>query len=139
MLDGAGMTRLASLLLLFALAACVDEPITDGIELEAIGNQPITVSPGKVNFGTRKVGTLTSATVTLTNNSTVSFQCNLITSNNAAFTLSSTWIHALVPGESLPLTVTFAPTKAGSYAGTVAILADDGTVPGEFAVAGLAK
>jgi hypothetical protein len=131
---------LRPLLLLLALSSCavddLDEDIDDA-QLQ-LGN-PLVASPGKIDYGTRKVGTVTDVTVTITNTSTVSFQCNLITSNNGAFVPSSTWINIIGPGHSIPLTVKFAPNKAGTYAGAITIRSANDELLGELAVTGAAK
>src|SRR5262249_1778497 len=78
-------------------------------------------SPNSLTFATQLVGTVSPAeSVLLTNYGTAALSiANIATSSN--FSETETCGSSLAPGESCPISVTFAPTTLGQLSGTVSV------------------
>ena len=78
-------------------------------------------TPNAINFGNQAVGTRRAVPVTLANSSTrTTFRIVAISSSNQEFSLSHQSLPVtLVPRQTLTVTVTFAPTAASAYSGTL--------------------
>jgi hypothetical protein len=90
----------------------------------------VSVSPGVINFGNQNTGTTSPAqNVTLTNNTANTITISAITAP-AQFTESNTCgtLPAMLgPGASCTVSVVFAPTADGNFAGAVTITDNGGT------------
>lgn len=93
----------------------------------------LDVNPTSLSFANVGVGNPRTRTVTITNTGSGTLNVTGITSNNATFSASPTTA-ALAAGISTAVTVTFAPTAAGSQTGTLSIVSNAGT--GSVAVSG---
>ncbi len=77
-------------------------------------------TPNAINFGNEAVGTRRAVPVTLGNSSSTTFRIVAISSSNQEFSLSHQSLPVtLVPRQTLTVTVTFAPTAASAYSGTL--------------------
>jgi hypothetical protein len=82
----------------------------------------LTVSPTSLNFGTVLTGSSSSQTITLSNTGTTSFTISQISTSGSGFSASGLSPPlALAGGQTAQVTITFAPTAAGSASGTVTI------------------
>jgi hypothetical protein len=82
----------------------------------------LQAASSSLSFGSITAGTSSSQTLVITNSGTASATIQSIATGNTAFTVTGATLPATVAsGASLTLTITFAPTTAGSYTGTLAI------------------
>ncbi|HZD92616.1 MAG TPA: choice-of-anchor D domain-containing protein, partial [Candidatus Sulfotelmatobacter sp.] len=82
----------------------------------------LTVSPQSLAFGSVLIGSSANQTVTLSNASSASITISQIATTGAAFSKSGPAIPlTFAPGQTASVTVTFAPTTAGSASGTLQI------------------
>ncbi len=90
----------------------------------------VSASPGVINFGSQNIGTSSAAqNVTLANNTANSITITAITAP-AGFTESNTCGNLpanLGPGASCTLSIAFAPTVDGNFAGAVTVTDNGGT------------
>ena len=95
------------------------------VSIQGNGTAPVSVSPGSLSFGTVVYGTTTSAkSVTLKNNLAVGVNISSIVAS-ASFNISSdTCAATLAAGASCTVGVTFSPTAAQSYTGTLTVTDD---------------
>jgi len=96
----------------------------------------ISSSSSSESFGNVTVGSSASATVNLTNTGNASVTISSLTVSGAGVSASGVASVTLNPGQSAPLTVKFAPTKAGSVTGSVAVLSNASDSPLAIAVSG---
>jgi hypothetical protein len=97
-----------------SLTAAISEGLVDG---------DIAVS-GAFNFASVAIGETKDLTLTIGNDGDLDLTGRLVVSDDAVFSISN---RAFVLGgdEELEVTVTFAPTAAESYSGTITISSDD--------------
>lgn len=87
----------------------------DGVNPGQLG-----LNPSSVNFGSVKAGSSQSSTVTLTNTGSTDLTIDQATLSGASFTMSNLALPlTLAPGGTASVTVTFAPTGAGNFSGSV--------------------
>lgn len=94
------------------------------VNLQGGGVTPnITVSSNNLNFNNVRVGQSSVLPLTITNNGTVSFEITNITGVVAPFSIVTppTLPHTLTAGQSLDLTIMFAPTQSGGFTGQMNI------------------
>jgi hypothetical protein len=96
---------------------------------QAIGPY-LTVSPNPLDFGGVAIGTSQPLKLSLTNIGTTTLTFSSVTTPTGPFTLSNVPANGstLAAGVSTTLTVTFAPTAAGSYTSTFTVNSDGGPV-----------
>jgi hypothetical protein len=107
----------------------------------------LTASPTSLSFGSLTTGTSATQTVTVTNTGNASVSVSQISASGVGFTVSGfTGAVTLAAGQSLSLTVTFAPTTTGSLSGSVTVtsnaanspliisLSGSGTAPASYSV-----
>jgi hypothetical protein len=82
---------------------------------------PPTVSPPSVSFGNVPVGGSASSTVTITNGAAVDIPI-AVSLAASAFTVTSTCGATLAAGASCAAAVTFAPTSATTFSGTMQVV-----------------
>lgn len=87
----------------------------------------ITVS-GAFNFASVAIGSTKDLTLTIGNNGDLDLTGSLAVAGDAVFTASDA-VFSLAGGEELAVTVTFAPTVAQSYSGSIVISSDDPNQP----------
>ncbi len=92
----------------------------------------VTVSPGKLNFGSVEMGAASSPqTLTITNKGSASLAINSVAiqdtgyHNYPDYSQSNSCGASLAPGTSCKFTVTFAPTASGSRNGTLEVFDSD--------------
>ena len=104
--------------------------VTDAAGNTDVATRTITVLdpslaglPETLSFGTVETGTTTTRTVTLRNDGPVpvSFDAALVGSGTGAFGLGSNTSGVLSSGESVPLSLSFAPRSTGSVTRTLAV------------------
>jgi hypothetical protein len=105
---------------------------TRGISLSGTGIKgALSVNPSSINFGTVLIGHDTSITATLHNTGQASIDIDSIVltgSNNAGFSYGTFSIpQTIAAGNSTTINVSFSPTVAGSYPGSVQLMLQDGT------------
>jgi len=97
----------------------------------------LSVSPSSINFGTVIAASTSTQTITLTNTGTASLTVSQATVTGAGFSLGGLNLPlTLAAGQSAALNVTFAPSAAGSSAGSVAVVSNASTSPATIALAG---
>lgn len=85
-------------------------------------SQGITVSSTNLDFGSVSLSQSKASTVTVSSSGTASVTINAISVSGVSFTAAqNTLPKTLAPGESLAVTVVFAPTSAGHATGTLSI------------------
>jgi hypothetical protein len=87
----------------------------------------ITVS-GAFNFASVAIGSTKDLTLTIGNSGDLDLTGSLAVAGDAVFTASDA-VFSLAGGEELAVTVTFAPTDAQSYSGSIVISSDDPNQP----------
>lgn len=98
----------------------------------------VALSRTAVAFSTQTVGTTSAAqTVTLTNNGTGALTITQVaTAPNPEFSSTSTCVGTINPGASCSISVTFAPTAAGSRSGSLTITSNAAGSPNTVALSG---
>lgn len=87
--------------------------------------QNISVNPTTLAYGTVLINTTSQKNVKVYNIGNANLSISNITSSNAAFTFTGGTTYTVVPNDSVTIPVTFSPTAATSYSGTLAITSDD--------------
>jgi hypothetical protein len=101
----------------------------------AVGSAQITLSPTSLNFGSLNVGGTGTQSFTITNSGTASASISQIAASGAGYSIAtSTLPLSLAPGQSAPVTVTFAATSVGAAAGTVTIASNATNSPAMIAL-----
>ncbi len=89
---------------------------------QGAGNNPLTVTPISLDFGTVNTGASKDLTVKIQNNGSSPFNATVFNLSNVAFVIASPVAPvSLPPGEQLTVTVRFKPTAAGLQQGTLRI------------------
>jgi hypothetical protein len=89
----------------------------------------LTASPTTIAFGSVQVGGSQSQSATLTNSGGTSLTVSQATTTGTGFTLSALSVPlTLAPGQSTPVTVTFAPQSGGNSSGNIALASTGGTL-----------
>ncbi|MFO7655139.1 MAG: S8 family serine peptidase [Candidatus Krumholzibacteriia bacterium] len=99
------------------------------VTLEVTGAPDLSVAPVSLEFGGVFLGATPTAEVLLTNLGTDVVTVSAVTSSEAAFTFAPGAPIALAPRQTEAVTVTFTPTAAQDYAGTLTITSDDPDEP----------
>jgi ASPM-SPD-2-Hydin domain-containing protein/HYDIN/CFA65/VesB family protein/immunoglobulin I-set domain protein len=95
------------------------------------------VNPASTSFGSVNVGNSSSQAVVLTNSGNATVTLSGVSSSAAAFSGSGmAFPVSLAAGQSATLNVVFAPTSAGSAAGTVTVASNASNAPTAIAVSG---
>ena len=81
----------------------------------------VTPSPASLTFSNISTGQTSSQTVTLTNTGGVSTTVSQATASGTGFSIAGFTAGTLLPGATMTFSVTFAPTAAGSFPGTVTV------------------
>jgi len=82
----------------------------------------VTVSPGSLGFSNQVINRPSSPQIiTLTNHQSTPLTINSITSTGAGFNVTNTCSSTLAAGASCTISITFVPTAATSYSGSVKI------------------
>ena len=103
---------------------------------EAVGK--LIASPAALSLASVKVGGSSTAVTTLRNSGTANITLSKISLSAPGFSaMGIATPVVMVPGDSLPLTVRFAPTATGSRSGMIALTTVDGAVT-SVSVAGTA-
>jgi Abnormal spindle-like microcephaly-assoc'd, ASPM-SPD-2-Hydin/Transmembrane protein 131-like N-terminal len=85
------------------------------------------LNPTSVAFGNLNVGSSAKQTVQLSNTGNASFTVTQLTAAGAGVSVSGMAVPATIaPSQSVPLTVSFAPTTGGAVAGSVTVTNDGG-------------
>jgi hypothetical protein len=95
-----------------------------------VNGPQLAVSPGAVDFGGVAVGTSKSTSLSLRNSGTSSLTFAALTPPGAPFSVSGAPANGatLAPGAATTMTVTFAPTAAAAYTGSLRINSNGGNV-----------
>jgi hypothetical protein len=102
----------------FLQGPALNIPLT-GTGVSAIGN--LNVTPASMNFGSVNLGSTTTQTLTLSATSG-SVTINSASSSNSQYAISGATFPLIIPaGQSVPVSVTFSPTKSGTDAGTLTL------------------
>jgi uncharacterized cupredoxin-like copper-binding protein len=108
------------------------------ISVAGTGNVPespkIDLS-GDLEFGAVTVGATTQKTFTIRNTGTAPLVVSEIRSNDNAVTVSPTSAR-VSPSDALPVTVTFAPTAAKPYSGSVTVVSNASSASSRVSVSG---
>ncbi len=92
---------------------------------EAVQPGQLSLSPSAVNFGNVKVGASNTSNVTLSNSGATDVTITQATLSGAGFTPSNLVLPlTLHPGGTAAFSVTFAPTGAGNFSGSVSFSSD---------------
>src|SRR5208337_4617613 len=103
------------------------------VNLSATGVTPapqLSLSSNAVNFGSVSVGSTGSSSLTISNLGTANLTISLLTLSGADFGISGITTPATISaGQNTPVTLTFAPTLAGTVSGSLTITSNDPTTP----------
>ena len=102
----------------------------------SLGTPMINVDVRGVDFGEVTVNTKANKTVTISNDGDGTLLVTNVTSDNSAFTVDKTSFN-VPPGGSTPLKISFLPTEAKNYSGTITIESNAGNV--DITVSGVGK
>ncbi len=103
----------------------------------AVVTQPeITASPNPMEFDVTLVGTTAQQTLTIQNTGNAPLSVTNITTTNTVFNVNMTSF-TIQPGQSQNITVTFAPTAAGTVSGNLQIVNNSAASPYNVAVSGI--
>ena len=95
------------------------------VQGEGVESGQLTLNPASVNFGSVRIGSNKSSTVTLSNGGATDLTITQATLSGAAFTIGNLSLPlTLHAGDSTTLNVTFAPTGAGAFSGSVSFSTD---------------
>jgi len=87
----------------------------------------MVLNPTNVVFGNLNVGSTAKQTVQLSNTGNTSFTVTQVAGAGAGVSVSGLAVPATIaPSQSVPLTVTFAPTTGGAVAGSITVTNDGG-------------
>jgi len=113
-----------------------NSPLT--VELVGMGGQPgLAISPASFNFGSVQVGSTGSATITLTNSGNESVSITQASATGAGFSANGLSSGATIAaGQSTTFTAQFAPTTAGSAAGSISVVSNAPNSPLTMALSG---
>lgn len=105
---------------------------TSAVALKGAGQAAgakLTVTPGSVSFGGLNVGTTATSNITVSNTGSAPLSFGTVTLPTAPFSAQGapTSGQTLAPGDSFIISVTFAPTDAGTYSSNLALASDGGT------------
>ena len=90
-----------------------------------------------LSFGNTLVGTSSSGTVSLANAGTGSVSISQVTCSGSGFTASGfSGAVTLAPGQSLPISVNFAPASVGSSAGSLSVVSNAANSPATISLSG---
>jgi hypothetical protein len=108
------------------------------IPVSGAGVQPgITISPASFNFGSVVDGQTKSQAFTITNSGTASLTISQLSISAAGYSVSGLSVPSTVaPGSSVSFSAVFAPTTAGSLAGTVNVGSNAPNSPAAVALSG---
>lgn len=119
---------------------------TGSVRLQAIGNfslpsgPSLVAGPSPLAFGATEIGATPARTITITNNGTTDITISAITyAGSADFTATGTTPGVLAPGATQEVTITYAPTSAGTDAGTLTITSNAPTSPIVIDIMGFAN
>ncbi len=91
-----------------------------GLHGFAVGSNPMTAAPSSVSFGSVQVGSSSSQSVVLTNSGTTAETVTAFQSTGSGFSVSGPALPLFLSrGQSITLTVTFAPSSSGSMSGNI--------------------
>jgi archaellum component FlaF (FlaF/FlaG flagellin family) len=97
----------------------------------------LSASPTSLSFGNILDQSSSQLTASVTNNGNSNVTISGVTITGAGFTASGLLGGTvLLPGQSVPLTVTFAPTSGGSVSGSVSIASDATNSPATVSLSG---
>jgi hypothetical protein len=97
----------------------------------------LSTNPSSVNFGSVNLGSSGSSSVTLTNNGNSNLTLSSVAVSGTGFSASGVSANTtLSPNQSVTLTVTFAPSAAGSASGSVAVASNASNSPATIALSG---
>lgn len=88
--------------------------------LEVFGEPAINVQPGILDFGTTVAGSTEERLLTVSNPGTDALQLTAVTTSHPFFSVPFEPI-AIAPGKNIELPVSFNPSQAGEYSGTLTI------------------
>ena len=91
-------------------------------------NLPSISTSGAFNFASVAIGATRDLTLTISNNGDLELSGSLAVTGDAAFTVSDASF-TVAGGSDLAVTVTFAPTAAQSYSGSIVISSNDAVQP----------
>lgn len=102
---------------------------TTSVLLSGTGNSSatgqLTASPTSLSLGTVATGSSAQRQILLTNTGNAAVKISAVTAVGAGLTTSGVAIPTTVnPSDSVPLSVSFAPTAVGTIAGSIAIVSD---------------
>jgi Abnormal spindle-like microcephaly-assoc'd, ASPM-SPD-2-Hydin len=97
----------------------------------------LSVSPSSVNFGSVTTGKTSSQTVTISNSGTASLTITSVAVSGTGFSDPPTTLPLTIPaGSSSTLPISFAPTAAGPFAGTLTLVNNSATPSVTVALSG---
>jgi hypothetical protein len=91
------------------------------------GTYTMSLTPSSVSFGNLNVGSTAKQTVQLSNTGNSSVTVSQVAASGAGVSVSGLSVPATIaPSQSVPVTVTFAPTASGAVAGSLSVTNGEG-------------
>ena len=91
-----------------------------GLHGFAVGSNPMTAAPSSVSFGSVQVGSSSTQSLVLTNSGTMPETVTAFQATGSGFSVSGPKLPLFLSrGQSITLTVTFAPASSGSLSGSI--------------------
>jgi hypothetical protein len=110
---------------------------TSGSSTSSTGAASLAIAPLSLSFGNVTTGTTTSLPATLTNSGTAGASISNVSISGPGFSVGGLSTgQTLSPGQSVALTVIFAPTSSGSVAGSVTVASDAPNSPTTLGLSG---
>ena len=93
-----------------------------------VNGEAVTASPSSVSFGQMAIGTNSTKPVVLTNDGSGKVTVTQMTVSGTGYSVSGVTLPlTLAVGQSVPVSVVFAPTNPGSANGTLSVITGSGT------------
>ncbi len=129
-----------ALLLLTSLAslvACQGFSSSQSAATQQVQSGTLSLSSASLDFGSVAAGTSKTLTVTASNTGTASITVSSASISSQYFSLSAPSLPiAILVGQSVPITLVFAPNAAGSFSATVSVNTNAANNPATFSLTG---
>ncbi len=133
--------KVAGALLLVAslasLIACQGFSSSKSATTQQVQSGTLSLSSASLDFGSVTAGTSKTVTVTASNTGTASITVSSASISSQYFSLSAPTLPiAILVGQSVPITLVFAPNAAGSFSATVSVNSNAANNPATFSLTG---
>ena len=119
------------------LVACQGFSSSKSATTQQVQSGTLSLSSASLDFGSVAAGTSKTLTVTASNTGTASITVSSASISSQYFSLSAPSLPiAILVGQSVPITLVFAPNAAGSFSATVSVNTNAANNPATFSLTG---